>query len=194
MSKEDIIYGVGGVVLGLFVGFMVANWTRAGMSAMTGTPGQQQGSRSVNSPPPELPEGHPDISQAASPSPQELPAGHPDIGGATQQAAPLELPSLDPLPAGSKEERAEQEYKNIRVLRGIPADRLESIMFAFRAALGVDCTHCHIKDQWEKDDKQTKQVARKMIQMTRDINKQFVEGIGRVTCFTCHRGQIKPQS
>lgn len=194
MSKEDIVYGIGGVVLGLVLGFMVANWTRAGMGATTVTPGQEQGSRSVNSPPSQLPEGHPDISGAASPAPQELPAGHPDIGGATQPAAPLELPSLDPLPAGSKEERVENKFKNIKVLKGIPADRLESIMFAFRASLGVDCTHCHIKDQWEKDARETKQVARKMIQMTRDINKQYVEGLGRVTCFTCHRGQVKPQS
>lgn len=196
MSKEDIAYGIGGVVLGLVLGFMVANWSRAGMSATTSsTSAGEQGSRSVNSGgQPELPKDHPDIDQTASPSPQDLPAGHPEVGGESQSAAPLELPSLDPLPAGSQEKRTEQQFKNIQMLRGLPADRLESIMFSFRAALGVDCTHCHIKDQWEKDDKQAKQIARKMIQMTRDINKQYVGGIGRVTCFTCHRGQLKPQS
>ena len=107
------------------------------------------------------------------------------------QEGPAELPSLDPLPAGSKEERAEQKYKNIQLLRGIPSDRLMKVMFAFKSSLGVDCTYCHIKDQFEKDDKPTKQTARKMIQLVRDTNGKLGT-TGRVTCFTCHRGQTRP--
>jgi photosynthetic reaction center cytochrome c subunit len=103
------------------------------------------------------------------------------------------MPSLEPLPPSSREKRAEQQYKNIQVLRGIPADRLQSIMESFSAALGVNCTYCHIKGQEEKDDKQAKQVARKMIRLTLDVNKQ-IGGLGRVTCYTCHRGQPRPAS
>ncbi|HEX8185220.1 MAG TPA: c-type cytochrome, partial [Blastocatellia bacterium] len=102
-----------------------------------------------------------------------------------------ELPSLDPLPAGSKEKRVEQDKKNIQVLKGIPADRLTPIMFAFKNSLGVDCTYCHVKDQFEKDDKPAKQIARKMINITREANAKL-GGAGRVTCFTCHRGQPRP--
>jgi hypothetical protein len=193
MNREHVAYGVVGTALGLVLGFMVANWTSAGMPMQTAkTTGPAN--VSVNSAGgPQLPPGHPDIGPA-----QSLPAGHPDIssgaGASAADANLVELPSLDPLPTGSKQERAEHKYKNIQVLKGIPADRLMSVMFAFKSSLGVDCTYCHIKDQWEKDDKQTKQIARKMIQMTRDINNQYVGGIGRVTCMTCHRGQPRPLS
>ena len=47
------------------------------------------------------------------------------------------------------------------------------IMFAFKSSLGVDCTYCHIKDQFEKDDKPPKQTARKMIQLVRDTNAKL---------------------
>jgi hypothetical protein len=175
---------------------MAANWTRSGVSTARSTdPGA---TRSVNSDSrSQLPPGHPEIGESQGGAPQPgasqpaLPEGHPDVGSAGAPAGPTELPSLDPLPASSKENRVENARKNIQVLRGIPADRLEPIMFAFRASLGVDCTHCHIKDQWEKDDKPAKQIARRMIKMTRDANSQL--GLsGRVTCFTCHRGQLRP--
>jgi hypothetical protein len=104
-----------------------------------------------------------------------------------------ELPSLDPLPASSREKRAEQEFKNIQMLRGLPAERVTKVMFAFKNSLGVDCTYCHVKDHFEKDDKAAKQVARKMIALTRDANAKL-GGAGRVTCFTCHRGQARPPS
>ena len=105
--------------------------------------------------------------------------------------AGVELPSLDPLPASSKEERAEQKFKNIQSFKGLPAERVISIMSAFKASLGVECTYCHLKDQFEKDDKPTKQTARKMIALVRDINTKLGAST-RVTCFTCHRGQTRP--
>ncbi len=105
-------------------------------------------------------------------------------------AGGVSLPSLDPLPAGSKEERTEQKYKNIQLLKGLPADRLMKIMFAFKDSLGVDCTYCHIKDQFEKDDKTQKQMARKMITIVKDANAKL--GSARVNCYTCHRGQPRP--
>jgi hypothetical protein len=94
------------------------------------------------------------------------------------------------MPASSKEERAEQKYKNIQILRGLPADRLPKIMNAFKGSLGVDCTYCHINNEFDKDDKPAKQVARKMIELVRDNNEKL--GAGRVSCYTCHRGQPRP--
>lgn len=198
MSRQDVVYAIGGIVLGLVMGFLIANWTKAGVGAgAAASIPSSTGAKSVNPGPTDLPPGHPDIGGSSQPagSASSLPAGHPDIGGGTASvapaAAPVELPSLDPLPAGSSEKRVEADHKNIQVLKGIPSDRLEKVMFAFQAALGVDCTHCHIKDQWEKDDKPAKQTARKMIKMMRDANAQL-GAAGRVTCFTCHRGQVRP--
>ena len=198
MKKQYVSYGIFGIVLGLVIGFIVANWTYKGPSANQQTAASSTGSSSVNTggPTAELPPGHPPVDTANPTSAPPLPAESAADAGAGASAAAstgesVELPSLDPLPAGNKEKRAEQEYKNIQLLKGLPADRLMPIMFAFKSSLGVDCTYCHIKDQFEKDDKSAKQTARKMIKLVRDTNASL-GSTARVNCFTCHRGQPQP--
>ena len=98
-------------------------------------------------------------------------------------------------PPGSNEsarKTAEQEYKNIQVLKGTPSDQLVTAMRFITASLGVDCEFCHVGDQYEKDDKKTKQTARQMIQMQMTINKENFEGRTRVTCNSCHQGRHEP--
>jgi hypothetical protein len=105
--------------------------------------------------------------------------------------------SLLPLPqdkSSPQVKTAEQVYKNIQVLNGVPAPQLDAIMAFFTGSLGVRCNHCHVPGQFEKDDKPTKQTARKMIRMVFDLNKGNFDGRGAVTCVTCHRGQPKPVS
>lgn len=87
---------------------------------------------------------------------------------------------------------AEQVYKNIQVLKGIPADQLTPTMTFISASLGVECEFCHVGEQREKDDKKTKQTARQMIQMQMAINKENFEGRTRVTCNSCHQGRHEP--
>jgi photosynthetic reaction center cytochrome c subunit len=209
MNKDDITYSVIGVVIGLVLGFLVANRVApapaaGGPAAATSAP---QASVNSSSSQQDLPPGHPPVDPSQPTQAGPLPAGAESAArdsaardsaasAPSRPAAPpstevAELPSLDPLPASSKEERTEKKYKNIQILKGLPAERLTSVMFAFKASLGVDCTHCHIKDQWEKDDKPTKQMARKMITLTREANAKL-GGSARVTCFTCHRGQTRP--
>ncbi|HVG33755.1 MAG TPA: c-type cytochrome [Pyrinomonadaceae bacterium] len=106
----------------------------------------------------------------------------------------LSVPQDKPL---KPEQTAEQVYKNIQVLKGMPASQLDAVMAFFTGSLGVKCNHCHIPGQFEKDDKPAKQTARRMIQMVFDLNKGSLSGIGSgggVSCFTCHRGQTKPES
>src|SRR5262249_32896416 len=73
------------------------------------------------------------------------------------------------------EQTMEQKYKNIQELKGIPASQMRPMMNYISAALGVNCAFCHVRnnDQWEfeKDDINHKKIARKMIRMTMDINK-----------------------
>lgn len=85
------------------------------------------------------------------------------------------------------EKSAEQAYKNIRVLGEMPASKLLGAMNYMSAALGVNCNHCHT-DEWESDVKPAKEATRKMIVMTRDLNKQSFSGYDVVSCYTCHRG------
>jgi len=202
MNKEYVSYGIIGIVAGLALGFIIGNLTSpSGGAALQAAPGAESKAASVNSSNSgqALPPGHPPIDSGQTIPAPPLPAGASGASAAApapaaaQAGESSELPSLDPLASSSKEERAEQKYKNIQLLRGIPSERLTKIMFAFKASLGVDCTYCHIKDQFEKDDKPQKQTARKMIQLVRDTNAKL-GSMTRVTCFTCHRGQTRPAS
>ena len=93
--------------------------------------------------------------------------------------------------------------QNIKVLpKEWTTQQIQMYMRTFTAALGVQCTHCHVGTPAEraKDDKPEKEKARKMIQMVNAINDDLLKGVGepaapgspKVTCFTCHRGALKP--
>jgi len=97
-----------------------------------------------------------------------------------------------PAAAPSSGKAAEQAYKNIQVLKGIPADQLIPTMQFITASLGVQCDFCHVEGAFDKDDKQNKQTARKMMQMMFAINKDNFDGRREVTCYACHRGAPKP--
>ncbi len=102
--------------------------------------------------------------------------------------------------AGQENKPAEEVFKNIQLLKGMPAARVLGIMvMGYSKSLGVDCTHCHTPGQWEKDDLPTKQVTRDMAMMMRAINNEYLKKIKGlksetpvVNCTTCHRGQTKP--
>jgi hypothetical protein len=98
--------------------------------------------------------------------------------------------------APSGEKTVDQTQKNIQVLKGMPASQLIPVMNFMNASLGVNCTFCHVGDkgkfEFDKDDKEEKGAARKMIQMTMDINKQSFRGRRTITCYSCHRGKESP--
>ena len=60
---------------------------------------------------------------------------------------------------------AEEQFKNIQVLKGVPAEQIFPTMQFISASLGVECEFCHVQNAFEKDDKKPKQTARKMIDM-----------------------------
>lgn len=88
--------------------------------------------------------------------------------------------------------KAEEQFKNIRILKGIPAEQLFPTMEFMSASLGVNCEFCHVKNAFEKDDKKPKQTARKMMEMMFAINQDNFDGRRNVTCYSCHRGDAKP--
>jgi photosynthetic reaction center cytochrome c subunit len=98
--------------------------------------------------------------------------------------------------AGGPPKLAEQQFKNIKLLKGIPAEQVIPAMQFITASLGVDCEYCHVRDghsvAFDKDDKKPKLAARKMIEMMNAINKDNFEGKREVTCFSCHRGAAHP--
>lgn len=98
-------------------------------------------------------------------------------------------------PAPSMEGKTAGEYyKNIKVLKQIPASELLPSMQFIRSSLGVECDFCHVERQFDKDDKKPKEVARKMMQMQFAINKNNFDGEREVTCNSCHRGTTHPEA
>jgi len=112
--------------------------------------------------------------------------------GKTQSASASQNLGAQPSanPPGPK--KAEEEFKNIQVLKGIPADQVFPTMQFITASLGVECDFCHVQNAFEKDDKKPKEIARKMMEMMFAINKDNFEGHREVTCYSCHRGNAKP--
>ena len=111
------------------------------------------------------------------------------IAGAWAQSGAPKAPAA---PAGHK--LAEEEYKNIQALKGIPAEQVIPSMQFMAAALGVECEYCHVAHANEKDDKKAKVTARKMIGMMMAINRENFDGHREVTCYSCHRGSTEPVS
>jgi photosynthetic reaction center cytochrome c subunit len=88
--------------------------------------------------------------------------------------------------------RAGEAFKNIQVLKDIPADGLIPAMQFITASLGKECEFCHVQGAFEKDDKEPKKTARAMIEMMLAINRDNFHGHREVTCYTCHRGSADP--
>jgi hypothetical protein len=93
---------------------------------------------------------------------------------------------------GLEGKTAEQAYKNIKVLNGIPADQVTPTMRLIARSLGVTCEFCHDEKDRSKDGLEAKETARKMIKMVRDINTNSFGGRTQVTCTTCHNGHNDP--
>ncbi len=89
---------------------------------------------------------------------------------------------------------AEQVYKNIQVLKGVPANQIIPAMEFITSALGVGCEHCHVRGKFDSDDKKPKKIARQMMKMMFAINQNNFDGHRLVTCYSCHRGGLKPIS
>ena len=102
--------------------------------------------------------------------------------------------ALEPAESQQKERTAEQVYKNIQVFNGLPASQLLGAMNFMAGSLGVSCNHCHVPNQFSKDDKPAKQTARQHLQMMRSINDANFKGDTVVNCATCHRAETSPAS
>ena len=94
--------------------------------------------------------------------------------------------------AAGPSKTAEDVYKNIVQLKGTPADQLMPAMQFIASSLGAECAYCHVQGQMESDDKPAKKTARAMIAMTAAINKDNFRAQREVTCFSCHRGALRP--
>ena len=93
------------------------------------------------------------------------------------------------------------EFKNVKVLEFKSEKNLKKYMKSISKDLGVKCTYCH--DLNDKSiETEHKIIARKMIKMQNNLNKEFFltledsvkkqENISQISCWTCHGGSKKP--
>ena len=108
-------------------------------------------------------------------------------GRLAAQAAPAE-----------RQPMAEDVFKNVQVLKGIPVSEFMGTMGFFAASVGLNCVYCHVPESlqdWQKfaEDVPRKRIARTMIQMVNALNKTNFGGRPVVTCYTCHHGNERPK-
>jgi len=100
------------------------------------------------------------------------------------------------------------QFENLKVLpKDISSKDLQGIMADdFEDGLGVSCGFCHASAagghglDFVSDAKPEKEIARRMIRMTLDLNKEYFKvhkpRIGSnaltITCATCHKGEPFP--
>ena len=100
---------------------------------------------------------------------------------------------------------SQTKFINLKILpKNISEAELDKVMDDFKIALGVDCNYCHTKKttvdelDFASDKKSEKEIARKMMLMTTNINKKYFDfnkaksNIQAITCYTCHRGDPRP--
>lgn len=91
-----------------------------------------------------------------------------------------------------REKTAGETYKNVQVLKDVPASDWIPTMQFISGSLGVSCEMCHTIGHFDSDSKTPKRRARMMIRMVRAINDDNFDGRRVVTCNTCHRGATHP--
>jgi photosynthetic reaction center cytochrome c subunit len=101
-------------------------------------------------------------------------------------------------PASQKPVMADDVFKNIQVMKGLTVNEFMETMGFFSAALGYNCTNCHVEESlqnWAKfaDDVPAKKRARGMILMVNSFNRSNFGGKRALTCYTCHRGSGIPK-
>ncbi len=130
--------------------------------------------------------------------------------GIQQVTDPDSVKPQVPIPANVYETpddsgpRAGATYQNVQVLGGVSTDRFNHFMaqmtnWVVPANLPPEqggCNYCHNPANMAEDKIYTKVVARRMIQMTQNINGNWTSHVQQtgVTCWTCHRGNAVPQN
>jgi tetratricopeptide (TPR) repeat protein len=114
------------------------------------------------------------------------------------------------LVAASASAQIPDKFTNLKVLpKDTPKPELIKIMRQFAGDLGVRCGHCHYAKNPEdfssfnfaSDQKPEKDIARNMMRMAKEINETLDKDFKtadpnhlKVSCFTCHHGNEKPET
>ena len=95
------------------------------------------------------------------------------------------------------------EGPNVKVLTGLLAPDFQEEMNRIVEGLGGSCGTCHARGNFASEENPRKLKAREMLTMVKALNKQYFPDykpkngesvLGRITCYTCHQGDLKPKT
>lgn len=105
--------------------------------------------------------------------------------------------ALPAVPTSDSDVKAADVYQNVEVLGHLSVAEFSRQMAAITAWVAPEqgCSYCHAGNNFASEELYTKQVSRRMMQMTYEINSEWDSHVGQtgVTCLTCHRGQNVPE-
>src|SRR5437867_4579827 len=94
-------------------------------------------------------------------------------------------------PSAQRPPMAEEIFKNVQILKGIPVDQFMGTMGFFSASTGLNCTDCHVDEsaaEWARyaDEQTMKQMGRKMMLMLKSIDKTSYAVCPDIRCNRFH--------
>ncbi len=111
---------------------------------------------------------------------------------------PAEVYPLDSAADLAAAPKARDVYENVTVLGDLPEPQFTRLMAAITEWVAPEqgCGYCHNLENLADDSVYTKVVARRMIEMTWNVNANWQDHVKDtgVTCYTCHRGNPVPQN
>ena len=96
----------------------------------------------------------------------------------------------------------DEPFTNLKVLpQDISSQDMRATMRSWSMALGLRCTDCHYSPtgrfpdiDFASDEKEKKDMARKMYRMLSKINEDFFKPHDKeISCYTCHHGTTDPR-
>ena len=153
----------------------------------------------------------PDASPPQGAAPGGQP-GQPGPGGPGQGRRPnpaqqdtlrrAQVDSIMRAIAGRETEPAGKVFKNVKVLKDMPAGEfLKNMNENYGRGLGMTCGNCHVIGQYDQDTRKNKRIARQMQEMTDYINSEKLaktqeidDDFEKITCVTCHAGSGHPRT
>ncbi len=99
-------------------------------------------------------------------------------------------------PAEGGGQKAAEVYQNVKVLTDLNVAQFTRLMLNITEWVSPKegCNYCHTPNNLADEGLYTKQVSRRMLEMTRHLNGDWTSHVKQtgVTCYTCHRGQPLP--
>ena len=94
---------------------------------------------------------------------------------------------------------AEEVFKNVQLLKGIPVDQFMGTMGFFAAATGLNCTDCHVDESggnWAKyaDDNALKQTTRRMMRSEWPSTRRAMRTTERMRFFSLRAPEYAPDA